>query len=305
MRWCLRFTRLLPDNTHRRLLVSYMRRLKTTMQNALVENLRQAGIITDEAKNPRNARKDNPIRTNVNVNWFSCLTLLPPETIVPTEEDVHTAAPKPANPESFCTQPAVCEALVVVSALVNSLLRGSVTLLGFVRRLILAFALHGYSMDAGYRLQVIQIRRTRNLSQRQRFWKDQLSREMLIANGGQHLPLDELNRTFGTVVHTMRFVCGNQRGMSWPSAMPNLLNRKHTIWHGGNKFQSLTFLSSSCLNGCILITGKQQKRNHEGDPKESITVLQSGTILISFCLLFAEKINCLSFLNETESGRLW
>lgn len=118
---------------------------------------------------------------------------------------------------------------MVVSALVNSLLRGSVTLLGFVRRLILAFALHGYSMDAGYRLQVIQIRRTRNLSQRQRFWKDQLSREMLIANGGQHLPLDELNRTFGTVVHTMRFVCGNQRGMSWPSAMPNLLNRKHTI----------------------------------------------------------------------------
>lgn len=220
MRWCLRFTRLLPDNSHRRLLVNYMRKLKDTMQGALKKSLETADVLGDTFSGAKN----DPVP-------------LDPGTVPSPAEDnpAPMAVPNVKEPSMLCARPAVCEALVVVAALSNGLLRGCVSLMGFVRRLILSHALNGYTMDAGYALRVSQLRRTRTLEQRQRFWKEQFSRQML-ANG--ELPVEDVYRTFGTVIHILRFVCGTRQGpqTTWPVAMPDVVTGFHPILNQSSGF---------------------------------------------------------------------
>lgn len=206
MQWCARFTRLLPDNSQRRLLVDYMRRLGSTAHEALVANLHDAGL-DDERQPP--ALGDHHVDAPPAIEREAARPDPPDTMLLPDLRDR--------------------EALVVLTAVAQAMLRVCTALSAIVRRLVLSHVLHGHIMDLGYVLHVLQVRRNpaNHYHAEQRRWQELLKRtpglvyiwprpllpplELLSTPNVAHT-LDSIRETFSTRRHTMSFVCGTNPG---------------------------------------------------------------------------------------------
>ena len=76
MQWCARFTRLLPDAGQRDLLVDYMRRLTTTVIQALQDNLHVFSALSEQEDQEQEDQDTSPAVQKV--PGIHCLSILSP-----------------------------------------------------------------------------------------------------------------------------------------------------------------------------------------------------------------------------------
>ena len=194
VQWCTRLT-LVPDPMDRKLLLGYMRSLGEDMERAMADNLRDADVLGEE-----------------DTGGAAAAAAAPP---VPS----HDRPPPPPPP---ALAPPTREALTVCTAVAHHLRRCCLSMHAVVRRLLIAYALHGHSLEgSGYQLTVVRVQR-RSLLHDQRRWQELVVREVLGTGAPYPVDVRGLRARFGRSVTALRCVCGTAPGPrhAWPGGGP-------------------------------------------------------------------------------------
>lgn len=207
LQWCARFATLLAEPDERTMLVDYMRQLGTIMARAMKRSLRDADVSVDEG---READEDNDDPTT-------------------TPRHPHPpSVPAPRTPPPTSMSVAARDALGMVTATLHAIRGWTTALQTLTRRLIVAFAVHRYTMaGTGYRLTGHRVLRTSHIHE-QRRWQELTMREMLASGATRPLDVAGIHAQFGRRVVVLRFVCGTQPGprYAWPVSCPDTSGRR-------------------------------------------------------------------------------
>ena len=200
LQWCTRFTQLLPSAAHRAALVGYMRQLRQTMERTLQHSLRDADAgEAGGGGGPQDPAEEQEVGGHAN--------------------NANASAPLPSSVPPPLSDPER-DATIVCTAFASAALRVCTACVALVRRLVLAYAVHGYRPSAGWSLAFTERRLAPAGALSQRTWHEALNQQLLRFAEPSAVAdrLAEVQRMFAVPVHTVRLVCGTLPGprYAWP-----------------------------------------------------------------------------------------